>query len=805
MKAKLLFLKLKPTKRRLLNLTVVLSLFFLALAAIRLYPHPPLWQKVPLSSAVYDDQEQLLRLTLASDQRYRLWLPLEEFSPELVEGALLHEDNWFYLHPGFNPLSLVRSGWRTYLGGGIRQGGSTITMQLARLRWDLNTKNLPGKIVQIAYALQLELCYSKKEILEAYLNLAPYGRNIEGAGTASFIYFSKHPKNLTLPESLALAVLPQAPNKRVSSILGSYAPAQMNVSLAKARNGLYARWLEIHPEDAGQTPLFQMPLVLKRPEDLPFLAPHFVEQVLRKYRFKNENTPIIKTSLNLPLQKLLERRISHFLEANQSRGLNNAAAVLLDTRNMEVKALVGSGGYFKRDISGQINGTAIKRSPGSTLKPFIYALALDQGVLHPQTVLKDVPSAFGPYTPENFDGRFLGPVTATEALVRSRNIPAVYVAAQLESPNLYQFLQNAGVGKMASQGHYGLALVLGGGEVSAQELARLYAILANQGKLQPLHFEANSPSSGELQLISPEAAYITLQMLAENPRPDNTMPLQPQSLPVYWKTGTSWGFRDAWSAGIMGPYVLVVWLGNFNNTGNQDLVGGTAAAPLFFGILDALRAEYPELSKPDLELTLRPKPEHLARVDVCLASGNLPTAWCPQKGKTWFIPGKSPIKVDNVHRPVYFNRETNEPACLEPGRPIDPNLLEAKVYEFWSSDLRKAFARAGLPKIIPPRNQMCADAESIVQGQPPRITSPLKGKTYTLQVQRTDPQQIAFSATIDADASIVYWFVNGAFVSRAGAGETFYWQPGEEGLYTVQIVDERGRSSQRKVRVDYAN
>ena len=149
----------------------------------------------------------------------------------------------------------------------------------------------------------------------------------------------------------------------------------------------------------------------------------------------------------------------------------------------------------------------------------------------------------------------------------------------------------------------------------------------------------------------------------------------------------------------MGPYVLVVWLGNFNNTGNQDLVGGTAAAPLFFGILDALRAEYPELSKPDLELTLRPKPEHLARVDVCLASGNLPTAWCPQKGKTWFIPGKSPIKVDNVHRPVYFNRETNEPACLEPGRPIDPNLLEAKVYEFWSSDLRKAFARAGLPNL----------------------------------------------------------------------------------------------------------
>lgn len=788
---------LKPTRRRVINLVVTCLLVFAVLVAVRLYPHPPLWQNVPLSTAVYDDSGHLLRLTLAKDDRYRLWLPLEDFSPELLEAVQTHEDNWFYYHPGFNPLSLLRGGWRTYVSAEPRQGGSTLTMQLARLRWKLNTRDLPGKAVQIMRAIQLELCYSKDEILEAYLNLAPFGRNIEGAGTASLIYFSKQPKDLTLPESLTLAVLPQAPNKRITSSLANPSkPDEMSISLFNARNRLYVKWLEAHPNHADQATLFNLPLNIATPEHLPFKAPHFVEQVLRKYKFNVENTPIINTTLNLPMQILIERRLDMFLKTGESKGISNAAVLLLDTRDMEIKALVGSGSYYNHEISGQINGTAIKRSPGSTLKPFIYALAIDQGLIHPRTVLKDVPTSFSSYSPENFDSRFLGPVTATEALVRSRNIPAVYVANQLSKPSFYQFLRSAGVNNMASEGHYGLALVLGGGEVTMQEVARLYAILANDGMLKPLRFEQNTAQPEGIRLLSKESSFITMDMLAQNPRPDDALLAQPTTLPIYWKTGTSWGFRDAWSAGIFGHYVLVVWVGNFDNSGNQAFVGNSCAAPLFFGIIDALKAEYPELKEET-----RPIPENITRLDVCLASGNLPTVWCPRLGQTWFIPGKSPITVDTVHRPIYFYKGTEDPACP----PYDLATTEPRVYEFWSSDLLQTFAKAGLPKIAPPKQPLCTEHSPLSIGQKPSITSPLKGKTYTLQARRTAPQHIALSATTDADVENIYWFVNDAFLTKTNAGQIFYWEPESPGTYTLRVVDDHARSALRNINVDFVN
>lgn len=788
---------LRPTRRKFANMIAAAAILAAVFTGFRLYPHPLLWEGVALSTAVYDDSGNLLRLTLAKDDRYRLWLPLEEMPPNLLEAAQIYEDNWFYFHPGFNPLSLLRGGWRTYFSNEPRQGGSTITMQLARLRWNLNTRSVGGKLVQIARAVQLELCYSKDEILEAYLNLAPYGRNIEGVATASLIYFAKQPKYLTLPESLTLAVLPQSPNRRMASTYGpSSGQASLGSSLIQARQRLYEKWIAKHPEDSRLQPLFKMPLKLSTPEDLPFRAPHMVEQVLKQYRFRAKNTPIIETTLNLPLQNLLERRISKYLETKKGKGLKNAAALLVDWRTMEVKALVGSADFFDKEISGQINGTSAKRSPGSTLKPFIYALAIDQGILHPRTMLKDVPTAFSSYSPENFDSRFLGPVSATDALVKSRNIPAVYVASRLKNPNFYDFLQAAGVSRMAGEGHYGLALVLGGGEVSMQEEARLYAMLPNQGMLKPLRFELNSGHAEGIRLLSAEACYITMEMLAKNPRPGSFPAAQAETLPAYWKTGTSWGFRDAWSVGIVGPYVLVVWLGNFDNSGNQELIGANTAAPLFFALTDSLKAEYPDLKEPE-----RKKPENVVEVEVCLSSGDLPTVWCPRTAKTLFIPGKSPIKMDTVHRPVYFSRVTGEPACP----PYNQDEVEARVYEFWPSDLLQAFSRAGLPRVLPPRNTLCTNDDQAILGERPEITSPLKGKAYTLQPRRSGGQAIALTATAAAGTTALYWFVNDIFIGRNSVNSAFYWEPSHEGVFNVRVVDDTGRSASRSVKVEYAN
>lgn len=772
--------------RRWQNWLVGAALVLALLAGVRLWPHPSLAGWKPSSIAVTDDRGRLLRLVLASDERYRLWVPLNEMSPQLVDAVLLREDRWFYWHPGFNPYGLARGAWVSYVRHGKRQGGSTLTMQLARLLWPLDTRTPWGKLEQVARAVQLELFYSKQEILEAYLNYAPYGGNVEGAGTASLVYFGKPAAALTLPEALTLAVVPQNPVLHLRPDRAT--PRIVSRRLTAARDRLYGLWLRDYPRDAALKPLFALPMTIRRLADLPFEAPHAVEQILQAQHVAGGiGGPRIVTTLDLDLQHILERQVRRYIARNGASGIRNASALLIDTRDMGIKALIGSADYRDASLFGQVNGTLARRSPGSTLKPFIYALGFDQGILHPQTVLRDVPTSFGPYTPENFDGRFLGPITATDALNRSRNIPAVWVASQLHTPDLYQFLQQSGIGHMASEEHYGLALVLGGGEVNMQELGGLYAMLANRGELRPLRLRADDPPSSGTRLISAEASFMVMDMLRQHVRPDETAGAQPKRLPVYWKTGTSWAFRDAWTAGSFGPYVLVIWVGNFDGTGNPAFVGVDAAAPLFFQIVDAVAAERPGLREPP-----RRPPDNVKRVEICLASGALPNRWCPQKGTTWFIPGKSPIHVSDVHRPVTIDDATGLPACP----PYAGKAVHQEIFEFWPSDLQQVFALAGIPRRTPPQNSQCPNAGE-PDGAAPAITSPLRGSAYVLRLTQQDRQRIAFNATADADTRALYWFVDNAYVGRSAPGEALYWSPPAAGGFRVRAVDDHGRSDER--------
>lgn len=766
------------------GLLLVLAIFL----GVRLWPHLPLRDWKPSSVAVYDDHNRLLRLVLASDDRYRLRVPLKDMSPQLIDAVLLHEDRWFYWHPGFNPFGLARGAWVTYVRHGRPQGGSTITMQLARLLWPLNTRSPLGKARQVARALELELFYSKRQILEAYLNYAPYGRNVEGAGAASLVYFNKPVAALTLQEALVLAVTPQDPIRHFREAAGSNVSVIISRQLTASRDRLYARWLRAYPEDANLKPLFALPMTIRPLSALPFEAPHAVEQIIEAQRIAGARGDArVVSTLDLDLQHILERQIGRYIARNNTSGIRNASAILIDTRDMGVKALIGSANYFDRTLQGQVNGTLARRSPGSTLKPFIYALGFDQGILHPQTVLRDVPASFGPYTPENFDGRFLGPVTATDALNRSRNIPAVWVAAQLHAPDLYQFLQEAGIGHLASEEHYGLALVLGGGEVSMQELAGLYAMLVNRGVLKPLRLRADDAQAPGTRLISNEASFMVMDMLRQHVRPDESADAQPVHIPIYWKTGTSWAFRDAWTAGSFGPYVLVVWVGNFDGTGNPAFVGVDAAAPLFFQIVDDIEAERPGLAEP-----ARRMPANLKRVQICLASGELPNRWCPQQGETWFIPGKSPIRVSDVHRPVLIDDATGLPACP----PYAGKHIHQEIYEFWPSDLQRVFAEAGIPRRKPPQNPACANAGE-VEGAAPQISSPLRGSAYVMRLKQLGNEPIAFNASADADAHALYWFVDDSYVGRSAPGDPLYWQPLVAGEFRVRAVDDHGRSDER--------
>ena len=380
---------------------VLIAVAIAAVIGIRFAPREPLATRIPSSTAVFDEHGRLLRLTLASDQQYRLWTPLNEAPKEFVDALLLHEDQHFYRHAGFNPAALVRAAFSSY-SGGPHMGGSTITMQLARLMYGLNTRSVGGKLQQIVRAVQLEMCYSKREILEAHINLMPYGGNIQGVGAASLIYFDKPAARLDIAESLALVLIPQSPARRAPS-------GREGEELRSARQRLFARWVEEHPQAADSADHVAVALQFGSMRELPFGAPHFTNYVLQVASAPTlVGAPhVIRTTLDSRLQSLIERVLANYIRERSSTGVHNATAMLVDYRDMSVRAMIGSADFNSAAIDGQVNGTLAKRSPGSALKPFIYALAIDQGLIHPLTVLKDAPTSFGPYSPENFDGRFV--------------------------------------------------------------------------------------------------------------------------------------------------------------------------------------------------------------------------------------------------------------------------------------------------------------------------------------------------------------------------------------------------------------
>ena len=769
-----------PGGRRSL-FAVVLLVLALALVAARVLPARPFNQQVAFSRLVRAADGTVLRLTLASDGQYRLWTPLNRIAPPAVEAILLKEDRFFALHPGINPAALVRAAWLTY-GRGERQGGSTLSMQLARCLYHLNTRRVPGKIRQILLSLWLEARYSKKDLLEAYCNLAPMGGNIEGVAAAARVYFGKEATDLTVAEGLALAVLPQSPAKRMN----------FGRDQQRARRLLAEEWHRRHPGEGPIAGLSDLDLAGSNRSGLPFLAPHFTDMQLQGPGQEQE----IATTLDPKLQSLTERLLRQYIDEHRLQGLVNGTVLLVDRRDLGVKALVGSVNYGDKSIQGQVNGVLAKRSPGSTLKPFLYGLALDQGLIHPLSILRDAPTAFGSFQPENFDGRFVGPISARDALVRSRNVPAVGLANQLQHPSLYEFLRNAGISHLRPESHYGLSLVLGGGELTMEELAGLYVMLANDGLLKPLRYRRADAIVEGTRLLSPQSAFLVRDMLGANPRLDHQgSGHRTRSWRTAWKTGTSWGFRDAWTVGLVGEYVLAVWLGNFDGHPDPALVGVKAAAPLFFRIADAL-----PLILADEADTMERIPPGLIQIEVCAASGELPNRWCPQTAKAWFIPGKSPIRVSTLHRPVMVDQRSGKAACP----PFDPNTARQEIFEFWPSDMQRLFQEARLPRRLPPEpSPDCANPfASTVDGDAPRPSSPLADVVYTLRLSRPE-ERIDLQASIDASSERMYWFAKNSYLGECPRDGVLSWRPGTSGHYELTVVDDQGRSASRVLEVEF--
>jgi penicillin-binding protein 1C len=733
-------------------------------------PKPPLLDGVSFSQVVRDRNGKVLRVTLTPDGKFRIRTPLERVSPRMIEATLLYEDRHFMSHPGVNPVALARAGWR-YCAGRSRGGGaSTVTMQVARLRFGLNTRNLRGKLVQVICALDLERHYTKPQIIEAYLNLAPYGRNIEGVGAASLIYWGIEPSAITRPEAVALGVIPQSPTRRALYAGGS------DSSLAAAQSRLARRLAE----NAGAcTDLAEfIPVSNRRP---PFLAPHFTRVVLQE----NHDVRDITTTLDLDMQRMVERTISRYVAARGPAGIHNAAAMLIDSRTMEVLSQAGSADFFNNKIDGQVDGTRSPRSPGSALKPFVYALAMEQGLIHPLTMLKDAPHSFGGYDPENFDREFAGPIKACDALARSRNIPAVWLASELRQTSLFQFMKSAAVSLPHEESFYGLALPLGGAEVTMEDLVRLYAILANEGRLRGLRLTPSHSSTDGRRLLSPEAAFLTLEMIRDETAGSHG------ANPVFWKTGTSHGFRDAWSVGVFDSWVLAVWVGNFDGTGSPAFIGRTAAAPLFFQIVQgvrALRPPPPMPNNPPLGLNLR-------RVELCADSGQLPTAACPHRVSGWFIPGVSPITECTVHREIIVDVKSG----LRIAHEKSDGSTRREVFEFWPADLRGLFQQAGLPRRLPPPFMPGEGVENVGRsGRAPEIVTPKAGVRYLVAADRSSRHTLMLTAQADSDARRLFWFAGKEFIGATKPDEPCLWRP-DGNADRIVVLDDQGRCAVKQV------
>jgi penicillin-binding protein 1C len=746
-------------RRILFFAAAVLLLAALAWQALGLIPPPLLVNRANGSYAVTDRDGRLLRLSLTGDEKYRLWTPLERISPALVAATLHYEDRQFYRHPGVNPAALARAAWTSFVSRDRRMGGSTLTMQLARQRWRLKTGTVAGKLRQIALAVWLERHFSKRDILEAYLNLAPYGANIEGAGAAAWVYFHKPAAELSADQARALALIPQHPNRRAPAT-----PAGLTA--------LRQAWKTAYGDDPGGGRLW-----FRRREDLPLRAPHFAERV----RELDPERAEFAATLDPTAQGLAEDLLTGFIRRHRPQGIANAALMVVHAPTLEVLGYVGSADYRDPAIQGYVNGLKARRSPGSALKPFIYALAIDQGLITPDTLLKDTPLRIGPYQPENFESDFYGPLSATEALVRSRNIPAVALLARLQRPGFFQFLNQAGLRLPKPEPFYGLTLAMGGAEVSMEELLTLYGLVANGGEYRELHWlkDAEERAGKGRRLLSPEAAFLVRRMLETNPPPQRAFGARDYTgaAPVAWKTGTSSGQKDAWAVGLMGDLLAGVWVGNFDGTPNRHLVGRDLAGPLLFGLLEALRAERPVNGEPPAP------PPGLKRVEICPLSGAPRSPACPHGKPGWIIPGVSPLKPCAVHRLIHVDPESGLRLC-----PGDERRGRPRVAEFWDSDVLEQFRAAGVRRETPPPFARACEGGG-GEARPPVIVSPQAGVSYPV---RADGQgSVEFSAVAPGGRGRLFWFVDEAFV---GEGASILWR-GRPGSFVVRVVDDQGQAA----------
>jgi len=737
----------------------------------------PVHNDIRYSKLILSTDNKLLNAALSSDQQWRMKAEIKEVNPLLLKTLINKEDRWFRFHPGVNPIALTRALWQNISSGKRVSGASTITMQVVRMLKP-RKRTVANKFLECFKAIQLEMHLSKNEILGLYINLLPYGGNIQGVKAASFLYFAQQPQALSLAQIVTLAIIPNDPNHFRLGIHNQRIVKERNFWLNKlSKRGIFDKQAL---DDA-----LAEPLNAKR-YDAPKQVPHLARLLTRMY----PDNPVINTFINPGIQDFVENTVSNEVIMYRGMGVGNAAVVMIDNHTHAIIAYVGSAGFMESQFQGQVDGASSLRSPGSALKPFLYALAMDRGLITPKTILQDIPQNFNGYRPLNYDETFRGRLTASQALALSLNIPAVDLANRVGVDLFNEKLSHGGLKWIGERKKtLGLSVILGGCGVTLTELTRLYSCLAAGGINYPVRFTQADAMQVADTLFSPQATWMIHEILTGLKRPDLPNNFENSvNLPhIAWKTGTSYGRRDAWSFGYNPEYTVGVWVGNFDGTGVPELSGADFATPVLFKIFNYLAFN----QKP----SWFNRPTGLDFRLVCSESGLPPGESCTNLVMDDYIPAVSPNRKCDHQVPVFVNENADISYC----RSCLPQAgYRTELYPNLSPGLIAFYEEEQIPyRKIPPHNPLC---NRVYHNDSPVIASLTDGKEYILYANAKQQLQLAFTAT--SDVTEVYWYINDKFFKEATRGQKLFFTP-TAGMIKISCSDDKGRNTDIVVKVSF--
>ncbi|WP_122447627.1 peptidoglycan glycosyltransferase PbpC [Pseudomonas viridiflava] len=755
----------------------VLLLIALLWLADRLWPLP--LPKDDLARVVLaEDGTPLWRFADANGV-WRYPVTNQQVSPYYLEALLTYEDRWFYSHPGVNPLALVRASWQNLRGARVVSGGSTLSMQVARLL-DPHSRTLPGKFRQLWRTLQLEWHLSKDEILSLYLNRAPFGGTLQGVAAASWAYLGKSPQNLTRAEAALLAVLPQAPSR----LRPDRHPQRAQLARDKVLRRLaeFQVWPQGSVDEALEEPLWLAP----RQE--PSLAPLLARRLNRP-----NSPPLIRTTLDAPLQRRMEDLLMGWRARLPER--TSAAILVVEAENMAVRAYVGSVDISDAKRFGHVDMVTALRSPGSTLKPFLYGMAMDAGLIHSESLMQDVPRRYGDYRPGNFSTGFGGPVAASSALSMSLNLPAVQLLEVYGPKRFAAELRNGGVPlTLPPLAEPNLALILGGAGSRLEDMVAGYSAFARGGRSADVRLQPQDRLR-ERRMMSPGAAWIIRRILSGQSRPDIDPRAELVQRPqLAWKTGTSYGFRDAWAIGVGPRFLVGVWIGRPDGTPVPGQFGLASAAPLMLQVHDVLVNRD---SQRGIAAPVQAVPLNVGVAAICWPLGQPMSKSdpnCRRQRFAWTLDDTTPPTLQAADQPLGLGLQERI-WVNEKGLRVSASCSDAQPRDIalWPAPLEPWLPRAERREArLPPADPDCPP-QNLSLAPPLSIVGVREGDNLRLPAGSRQALRLKLSAL--GGSGRRWWFIDGAPMANTDAGHDFTPTLNKPGRYQLSVLDESGQTA----------